>query len=372
MKIINHRLHHDDGTPYAFRTVPGTGPVIKPRWLVMHYTASANAAGDLNWFADTVNNTDRVSAHVVIAKDGTITQCVPFNRKANHAGKSTWKGVVGLNSHSIGIELNGYGFLGNAGPGKWKFSGKTIADSDVLVATHKFGSPTGGWPRYPQAQMDAARELARLLVSEYGLEDVIGHDDIAPGRKQDPGPAFPMASFRADALQRGAAASGTTTPATPATPVAQGELKPIQRFRVKTTLNVRSGPAGTNPTVAGSPLREGTVVRGTEDRDGWKRITAEGGNVAGWVSAQFLEAIPVQLYTVIASSLNVRSGPAGTSPTVPGSPLSKDTVVQELEAAEGWKRVTTLGASPVTGWASAQFLSRTMIPVDSLGKPATV
>jgi N-acetylmuramoyl-L-alanine amidase len=353
MKIINHRLHHDDGTPYAFRASPHTGPVIKPRWLVMHYTASANASGAINWFADPQS---KVSAHIVIAKDGTITQCVPFNRRANHAGKSTWKNVVGLNSHSIGIELDGYGFLGEIGPGKWKFGSKSIPDSDVVVATHKFGSPKGGWPKYPQAQMDAAQELAKLLVKEYALEDVIGHDDISPGRKQDPGPSFPMDSFRA------AAKSGTQAP---------GGLKPIARFRVKTTLNVRSGPGASNPTVAGSPLQPDTIVRATEDQAGWKRITAEGSSVSGWVSAQFLEPIPAELFTVTASSLNVRSGPAGTNPTVQGSPLSKDTIVQELEDGNGWKRIVSLGATQVTGWVSAQFLSPTVIPVDGVGQPAT-
>jgi N-acetylmuramoyl-L-alanine amidase len=362
MKIINHRLHRDDGTPYAFRASPHVGPAIKPRWLVMHYTASANASGAINWFADPDSG---VSAHVVIAKDGTITQCVPFNRKASHAGKSTWKGVVGLNSHSIGIELDGYGFLGNQGAGKWRFGGKSIADADVVVATHKFGTPTGGWPRYPQAQLDAALELGKLLVKEYGLEDVVGHDDISPGRKQDPGPSFPMESFRASARQQAAPPVGGPAPA-------PGTVRPIARFRVKTTLNVRGGPASTNPTVAGSPLQAGTIVRGTEDKDGWKRITAEGSSVSGWVSAQFLEAIPTELFTVTATSLNVRSGPAGTNPTVQGSPLSKDTVVQELEEGTGWKRVVSLGATPVTGWVSAQFLAPTVIPVDGVGQPAPV
>ena len=361
MKIINHRLHRDDGTPYAFRSSPHTGPVIKPRWLVMHYTASANASGAISWFEDPQS---KVSAHIVIAKDGTITQCVPFNRKANHAGKSTWKNVVGLNSHSIGIELDGYGFLGSAGPGKWKFSSKAIPDSDVVVATHKFGSPKGGWPRYPQAQMDAAQELATLLVKEYALEDVVGHDDISPGRKQDPGPSFPMDSFRAAAKQQSAGGGGTVTPPP------QG-LKPIARFRVNATLNVRSGPGAGNATVAGSPLQPGTIVRATEDQPGWKRVTAEGASVSGWVSAQFLQPIPTELFTVTASSLNVRSGPAGTNPTVSGSPLSKDAIVQQLEEGNGWKRVVSLGATQVTGWVSAQFLSPTVIPVDGVGQPAT-
>lgn len=356
MKIINHRLHRDDGTPYPFKASPNVGGVIKPRWLVIHYTASGSASEAINWFA---KRESKVSAHVVIAKDGSITQCVPFNVRANHAGQSTWKGVSGLNSHSIGFELDGFGFLGNAGAGKWKFRDITIPDSEVVVATHKFGSPRGGWPRYPEAQLKAALELARLVVKEYGLEDVVGHDDISPGRKQDPGPTFPMESFRASAREQ------------PAQPAAAAGTRPIARFRVKTTLNVRSGPASTNPTVAGSPLQAGAIVRGAEDQNGWKRITAEGSSVAGWVAAQFLEAIPAELFTVAADSLNVRSGPGSTNPTVAGSPLRRDTIVQELaEDASGWKRVVTLDAAQVTGWVSAQFLKPAVIAVTDVAQPA--
>jgi N-acetylmuramoyl-L-alanine amidase len=143
MKIANHRLVHDDGTPYAFRDTPNKGGVITPRWLVMHYTAGGSASESIGWLA---NPDAKASAHVVIAKDGTVTQMVDFNRRAWHAGESTWKGVDGLNGHSIGIELDGFGFLGNAGPGKWKFRSTSIPDSEVVVATHKLGKPSGGWP----------------------------------------------------------------------------------------------------------------------------------------------------------------------------------------------------------------------------------
>lgn len=354
MRIVNHRLVRDDGTPYPFRSTPNQGGTLSPRWLVMHYTAGGSASESIGWLA---NPDAKASAHIVIAKDGSITQMVDFNRRAWHAGESTWKGVNGLNSHSIGIELDGFGYLGKTGPGKWKFRSTSIPDDQVVVATHKFGSPAGGWPRYPKAQLDVALELARLLVQTYRLEDVIGHEDISPGRKQDPGPAFDMAGFRASVMRP---ADGGTQPG-----------QSGARFRVKTTLNVRSGPGASNPTVAGSPLQPGTFVRGQEDRDGWKRITAEGSGVAGWVSAQFLEAVAVPLFTV-TTTLNIRGGPSGSDAPVPGSPLPTGTVVEGLQDQGDWKRVavqgTVNGRTGITGWVAAKFLQPAVIPVTGVNE----
>lgn len=364
MRIVNHRLVRDDGTPYPFKNTPNKGGVIKPRWLVMHYTAGGSASESINWLA---NKQAKASAHIVIDKGGDITQMVDFNRRAWHAGDSRWKGVEGLNGHSIGIELDGFGFLGNAGPGKWKFRGKSIPDSEVIVATHKFGTPHGGWPKYPQKQLEVALELAKLLVKTYRLEDVIGHDDISPGRKQDPGPAFDMAGFRAAAT--GAPATAASLP-----PTNSGDTDPTgSRFRVTTTLNVRSGPGASNPTVAGSPLAEGTFVRGREDADGWKRIESEEGGVEGWASARFLEAAPLSLFTV-STTLNIRSGPSAGDAPVPGSPLPEGVIVEGLEDRGDWKRVavqgTVNGRAGIVGWVSAKFLQPAVIPVSGIGQPA--
>ena len=259
MKIINHRLHKDDGTPFAFRAVPGaSSPVIKPRWLVMHYTADSGSAA-LNWFTSPAN-TDRIAAHIVIAKDGTITQCVPFNRKANHAGPSKWKDVKGLNSHSIGIEMVGFGIVAG-GPGKWKAGGKTIPDSDVLVGHPQVRQAEGRVDQVPAGAAGrgaGAGQAAGAGVRPGGRDRARRH---RPRAQADPGPAFPMESFRAACLQKNARPESDPTPA-------PAGLKPIERFRVKTTLNVRGGPGASNATVAGSPLQPGAIVRGAEDRTG--------------------------------------------------------------------------------------------------------
>jgi AmpD protein len=99
-----------------------------------------------------------VSAHVLIARDGELTQYVPFTRRAWHAGQSSYCGRAACNDFSVGIELEGTDELPYTGP-------QYVALA-TLIATLRRAYPS----------LRAA--------------DVVGHSDIAPGRKTDPGPAF--------------------------------------------------------------------------------------------------------------------------------------------------------------------------------------
>jgi len=196
MRIKNHKLV---GIPY--KRSPNQSGRIKPKYLVMHYTAGRSAERSV---ATLLNKARKASAHLVIGRDGSITQLVPFNKKAWHAGKSEWKGLKGLNAHSIGIELDNPGWLKKDAAGGWKtWFGVSVDPSNVVLGRHKHDDKLRGWHIYSEAQMEALENVAELLFEKYGLEDVIGHDDIAPGRKQDPGPAFNMKSFRALLIGRG-------------------------------------------------------------------------------------------------------------------------------------------------------------------------
>jgi AmpD protein len=100
----------------------------------------------------------RVSAHLLVRRDGTVVQFVPFHRRAWHAGTSQWRGRERCNDFSIGIELEG---------------------TDTLP--------------YTPAQYAALARAAALLCRAYpslSADAVVGHSDVAPGRKSDPGIAF--------------------------------------------------------------------------------------------------------------------------------------------------------------------------------------
>ncbi len=111
----------------------------------------------------------RVSSHLFIRRDATVVQFVPFDKRAWHAGESSFQGRPACNDYSIGIELE--------------------------------GTDTSG---YHAEQYQVLAEICRLLISSYHIppEHIKGHSDIAPHRKTDPGPLFDWNKFR-DLLARG-------------------------------------------------------------------------------------------------------------------------------------------------------------------------
>ena len=166
--------------------IQGGSPMPVRRFLVIHFTSGASGQSSVNFWK--TPDAKGASAHLVIDRDGSLIQCRPFNVTCGHAGKSRWKGHEGLNSCSIGIEL------ANAGDNP-KLAAKW-SKLPLVKAKHKNGGPLTEWEAYPEAQVAACIEVAKALVARYKLDDVIGHDDIAPDRKVDPGPAFPMERLR--------------------------------------------------------------------------------------------------------------------------------------------------------------------------------
>ncbi|KQV28340.1 N-acetylmuramoyl-L-alanine amidase [Rhizobium sp. Root1203] len=131
----------------------------KPDMILLHYTGMPTPEGALEWLCRAES---QVSCHYFVHENGDIVQLVPEQRRAWHAGKSVWHGDSDINSLSIGIEI------ANAGH-------------------------PGGLPDYPKAQIEAVIELCHDCGERWSIpsERVLGHSDVAPRRKLDPGENFP-------------------------------------------------------------------------------------------------------------------------------------------------------------------------------------
>ena len=129
--------------------------------LVIHYTGMESAQGALSRLRDPAA---RVSAHYVIDEEGIVSRLVDENARAWHAGKAAWRGETNINERSIGIEL--------VNPG------------------HEFG-----YRPFAEAQMTALIGLTLDILARHPIppENIVGHADVAPTRKQDPGELFDWA-----------------------------------------------------------------------------------------------------------------------------------------------------------------------------------
>lgn len=174
MKIIEHRLEDVEqvACPNADKR-----PTNKISLIVVHnISLPAGHFGNAcvrDLFCnelDTAAHTDfgdlvdlRVSSHLMVRRDGTVLQFVPFNERAWHAGESNFGGISGCNDFSIGIELEGTDYSG-----------------------------------FREVQYRELAKISHLLLAEYAIpvKNIVGHSDIARGRKTDPGPSFNWLKFR--------------------------------------------------------------------------------------------------------------------------------------------------------------------------------
>ncbi len=263
-----HRLVGDQ---VSFRATPNHGGALKARYLVMHYTAGRSAASSVESLC-TQKPSGNASAHVVLGRDGSIVQLAPFNVVTWHAGVSQWNGIVGLNTCSIGIEMDNAGLLKRVGPHYQAWFGAIYPDDQVLLAEHKYGGGVQPWHTYSEVQIARAVELAELLVSHYQLEDVLGHEDIARGRKSDPGPAFPLESVKGRAMGR-------------------EQDEPPHYVVTASSLNIRQAPDA-SAAIAAPPLQQGTTVRLLKALDRWSQVEViDKPDIEGWVSNSFITTV---------------------------------------------------------------------------------
>jgi N-acetylmuramoyl-L-alanine amidase len=148
--------------------------------LILHYTGMQTARAAIDRLCDPVA---RVSSHYVVDEDGTVFCLVPEDRRAWHAGVSFWRGRRVLNDVSVGVEI--------VNPG------------------HEWG-----YRPFPPAQIAAVTGLCLGILRRHDIPacNVVGHSDVAPDRKQDPGELFPWQALAASGigLWPGGADAGTS------------------------------------------------------------------------------------------------------------------------------------------------------------------
>lgn len=224
MNVKNHILYDEDGrVPY--KQSPNHGGVITPTYGIIHYDASPNETGAISWM---ISPQSKVSAHLHITRSGKVTQLLALNVRGYHAGESSWKGINGMNSHSIGIELQ-----------------------------------NTGTQEYTDIQIRVLVEVVKALNETYPIKEWIGHNDVSPGRKIDPGQQFPWMWFREETGEK------------------------IKDMRHTTSdLNMRVG-AGTQYSKI-TVLPKGTEVQVLSTDKGWSLIFVPNSKQTGYVSNQYL------------------------------------------------------------------------------------
>lgn len=132
--------------------------------IVLHYTGMENGEVALGRMR---NAASEVSAHYMVWETGAVSQLVEESERAWHAGVASWQGVQDINSCSIGIE--------------------------IVNGGHNVPREDGTLPPYPEAQIEAVTALCKAIMARHAIAQIgiVGHSDVAPGRKADPGEHFP-------------------------------------------------------------------------------------------------------------------------------------------------------------------------------------
>ena len=164
-------------------------------FVIIHYTGSWGKAGSsITWANDPAS---KVSWHLTISRDGVVTQLHDFRAVTWHAGKSEWyaesidRHYVSMNKYGIGIELANAGPLTRARDGYYTPYDQEVPQEQVFI-----DDQDNPWESFSEAQILAAEEISLALAQAYKCVDILGHSMISPGRKVDPGPAFPMKRLR--------------------------------------------------------------------------------------------------------------------------------------------------------------------------------
>lgn len=242
-------------------------PPEKLDTIIIHYTRGSSGSSSANWLS---RENVGASAHLVIDRSGEVFQLAPFNVKTWHAGESELNGRKSFNNFSIGIELDNAGPLDKVGNRYISKFGKEYNEDEVMQAQHQNELSPRYWHKYSVAQIEACELICLELLAKYNIKFIYGHDEIAVGRKTDPGPLFQMDEFRAQLL------NGDRSD--------EPNFEAFEGVVDASKLNIRQGPGGSNPLVS-LPLPKGKEVEVLRQSGDWYEVETK---IKGWVSSKYI------------------------------------------------------------------------------------
>lgn len=291
--------HLVTGEDVSFKPSPNTSGLFEegcPDTIVIHFTAGSSLESSVNVLT---NPNSGVSAHFVVGRNGSIVQMLPTNKIAWHAGASHFEGRSGLNKYSIGIELDNAGQLMEKSDGTYEsWFGKVYEQSEVFEARKSSQRAVGYWHKYTDIQISRTLDLCITLCERYQISTVVGHEEIAPSRKVDPGPAFPLQKFKELPLHLESRAGLTESKGTDLQRdvydgVQHNLARPVKRVAnvSANVLNVRKGP-GTSFATIDNGLNKGEILKVLEKEGEWAKVSF---TKVGWVNTAYIHEITEKL-----------------------------------------------------------------------------
>jgi N-acetylmuramoyl-L-alanine amidase len=271
------KLRFPDLAQYMGRNPNSSGTFAKgrPVGILLHYTAGGPAVDRLAGKGDS-----NVSVHFTVDRDGDAYQCGDLDQRLWHAGVSHIAGMTGLNDYYIGIEQANYGYWRTWKPNEWPKDfprNTTLAEKEGWVhAAHSYDpSRVLYWEPYPEPLLASTEAICRWLLKNIPtIKAIHGHDQVSPGRKSDPGPAFPMNRFRALLMP-------------------DSETKP-PKYKVVVAaddvLNVRIDASSSAAKKDWGPLKPGDIVEYLREQGSWYLIR-RADKQEGWVNSLYLRRV---------------------------------------------------------------------------------
>ncbi len=191
MKLLNHYI---DSQIKQHKNVVCTllDDLISPDFIIIKNISQPFA---YTYKENNISQT-KPDVHLVIDRIGNITQLIPFNKQVCGEIHGSWGIYKNIKSRAIVIALENHGRLCKQDDSFISWEGTVLEKTDVFEGTHRNEDSPNYWEKYPKGQTLITEKINQCLVTTYKVKCILGYEEVCPGLKVDPGPAFPLEIMR--------------------------------------------------------------------------------------------------------------------------------------------------------------------------------